>query len=175
MASDPVRFAMRLDDLSSLPAVVTPPGYGIRTYRDGDAAAWCSIMSGQIGQWTVERFYSEVHDKPVFRPDGLFFATHGDTPVASACAWWTEQYGPDIGVLHMVATHPEHRHLGLGRAVSLSVMHFFAQLHMQACVLSTTSQRLSAIKLYFNLGFQPELDTPEIRALWPEIVRALDL
>jgi mycothiol synthase len=133
-------------------------------------------MSGQVGQWTVERFYAEMRDKPVFRPDGLFFAVHDDVPVATACAWWVlKEYGPHVGILHMVATHPEHRHLGLGRAVSLSVMHFFAQLQMQACVLSTTSQRLAAIKLYLSLGFEPELDTPEIQALWPEILHSLAL
>ena len=73
MSSDAVRFAMWLSDLNSLPEITVPPGYTLRTYRDGDAAAWCRIMSGQVGQWTVERFYTDVHDQPVFRPDGLFF------------------------------------------------------------------------------------------------------
>jgi len=174
MSSDAVRFAMWLNDLNSLPAATVPPGYTLRTYGDGDAAAWCRIMTGQVGQWTVERFYTDVHDKPVFRPDGLFFAVCDNTPVATACAWWVpEEYGQDVGILHMVATDPAHRNRGLGRAVSLSVIHFFAELGMRACVLSTTSQRLAAIRMYLSLGFEPELDTPEIRALWPDILRAI--
>ena len=174
MSSDAVRFAMWLSDLNSLPEITVPPGYTLRTYRDGDVAAWCRIMSGQVGQWTVERFYTDVHDQPVFRPDGLFFAVHDDTPVATACAWWIpEKYGADVGILHMVATDPAHRSRGLGRAVSLSVIRFLAAQGMRACVLSTTSQRLAAIRLYLSLGVEPELDTPEIRALWPDILRAI--
>jgi mycothiol synthase len=174
MSTDPVRFAMRLDDLSNLPSIAIAPGYHIRTYREGDAAAWSRIMNGQVGAWDEERFFAKVHDQPVFRADGLFFAVRNETPAATACAWWVpEKYGPDVGVLHMVATDPEHRHMGLGRAVSVSVMHFFAHLGMQACLLSTTTERLPAIRLYLSLGFEPVLDSSEIKAAWSQIERDL--
>lgn len=144
----------------------------MRTYREGDAEAWCQIMSRSMGtEWTVERFFSQVHDKSVFRADGLFFATRDDYPVASACAWWLpEEDGPDIGVVHMVATDPDHRHRGLGRAVSLSVVHFMSRLKMKECVLTTYAARPTAIRLYLSLGFEPVFDSPEAQAIWKQIL-----
>lgn len=170
-------LTMRLGSLAGLAPPSPPPGYALRTYRDGDAAAWCEIMEGAIDRgWTPERFYKEMVAPEPFDREGLFFATHGGRPVATACAWrLPDRYGPDTGVLHMVAVHPAHRGRRLGRCVSLAVLHYFRAHGLHDAVLHTDDSRLPAIKTYLGLGFQPVLASPETRAAWERVTRLLGL
>ncbi len=170
-------FRMRRTDLDHLPPVEVPPGYNLRTYRPGDEVAWCAMMEGQIGHgWTTDRFFREVRDQPVFRPDGLYFAEWEGEPVSTACAWWLpDRFGTETGVLHMVATHPAHRGRGLARAVSLAVLHFFRQVGVQRCILHTDENRLYAVRLYLALGFRPDLDSPAASASWGRALEHLGL
>lgn len=161
-------FRMRRPDLNNLPEVTLPPGYSLRTFQPGDEAAWCALMEGQIGHgWTLEKFQKEMVDPPQFDPAGLFFVTYGGEPVASACAWRVEErYGPDTGVLHMVAVRPDHRGKRLGEAVSIAVLHFFRAKGYRDAVLNTDENRIPAVKTYLKLGFKPDLDNDKARAGW---------
>lgn len=176
MSAPGLEFRMRLRDLTQLPPITLPTGYAIRTYQEGDAPAWCDIMNGQIGTgWTVERFQEKMLHVPVFRPEGLFFAVKDDVPVASACAWWLpERYGTDTGVLHMVAVHPDQHGQGLGKAISLAVIHYFNRIAMKDCILFTYTNRIPAIRLYLGLGFKPELETVETQAAWLDVLTILN-
>src|SRR5690606_540143 len=108
-------FLMIRPDLEGLPPIEVPEGYALRTYRKGDEAAWCAMMEGQIGEgWTLEKWRQEMEEKPQFDPDGLFFIVAGDEPVATACAWCLpDKYGPQTGILHMVAARPDHQGKGM--------------------------------------------------------------
>jgi mycothiol synthase len=146
--------------LEDLPELAVPVGYGLRTFRPGDERAWGDIMAteGGIGrEWSVERVRERIVERPQFEAEGLFFATSdadGGRPVASACAWRTEEEG-DMGNVHMVCALPSHRGRGLGRLVTLAVLHRLRERGFRSAELTTDDFRLAAIKSYLGLGFVP--------------------
>ena len=161
--------------LDDLPDPLVPEGYHLRTYRPGDERAWGEIMESEGGigrEWTVEKVRERLVSQPQFEAPGLFFAT-SDTesgrPVASACAWrggvggeeaadrragQREEAG-DTGTVHMVCAMPSHRGRGLGRLVTLAVLHYMRRRGFASADLATDDFRLAAIKSYLGLGFVP--------------------
>ncbi|MCS6861176.1 MAG: GNAT family N-acetyltransferase [Abditibacteriales bacterium] len=147
---------MRRSNLENLPDVVPPDGYALRTYQPGDEAAWGRIMDTGIGQdWTVEKVRKELIERPQFAAEGLFFATYQGEPVGSACAWRASAEEKHTGIVHMVCVLPEHRGKRLGYVLTLQVLHWFREQGFAEAVLSTDDWRLSAIKAYLDLGFEP--------------------
>lgn len=166
-------FLMIRPDLEGLPPIEVPEGYALRTYRKGDEAAWCAMMEGQIGEgWTLEKWRQEMEEKPQFDPDGLFFIVAGDESVATACAWCLpDKYGPQTGILHMVAARPDHQGKGLGRVVSLAVLHYFREKGYRDAALHTGENRPAAVRTYLSLGFRPKFRSDEEKEGWERLMR----
>ena len=161
---------MRRPDLEGLPAVQAPEGYAFRTYEPGDEVHWCRIMEGSIGQgWTVERCRESLTDTPQFDPEGLFFATHQGAPIGSACAWKDSPEEKRAGVVHMVAVLKQHRGRRLGYWLSLLALHHLHQRGFTEAYLLTDDWRLSAIKAYLDLGFQPVWVDDSHRQRWEAV------
>jgi mycothiol synthase len=168
--------------LDGLPDPVVPSGYRLRTFRAGDEQAWGEIMAteGGIGrEWSVEKVRERIVERPQFDPAGLFFATSDtddDRPVASACAWWREE--GDMGNVHMVCAVPSHRGRGLGRLVTVAVLHRLRERGFRSADLTTDDFRLAAIKSYLGMGFVPVYRTDPDRlddheARWSAVFAAL--
>ena len=156
-----LQLLMQRPHLNDLPELPVPAGYRLRTYRTGDERAWGEIMAatGGIGrEWTVERVRERMIDQPQFEPEGMFFATcdaEGGRPVASATAWRHPAEQRVLGNVHMVCALEAHRGRGLGRLVTLAVLHYLRGRGFQMADLSTDDWRLAAIKSYLGLGFVP--------------------
>jgi len=170
--------------LDALPGLALPAGYRLRTFRPGDERAWGAIMeaTGGIGtDWTVEKVRERLVTREQFEPDGLFFATCdalAGLPVASACAWRVLPPESAVGTVHMVCALDGHRGRGLGRLVTLAVLHRLRARGFRMADLSTDDFRLAAIKSYLGLGFVPVylpddqgLDDHEAR--WSAVFAAL--
>jgi mycothiol synthase len=150
------QLRMKRPNLENLPAVVMPDGYELRTYQPGDEAAWGRIMDTGIGKdWTVEKVWKELIERPQFEPDGLFFATYQGEPVGSTCAWRASAEEKHTGIVHMVCVLPEHRGHRLGYWLTLRVLHWFRERGFVESELSTDDWRLSAVKAYLDLDFEP--------------------
>ena len=169
-----------LDGLPPLvPAIgALPEGYGFRTYRAGDEAAWAEIMNtGEMNEWDAARAREKLTGLPYpqFDPEGLFFITSGrdERPVGSACAWLTDPGERETGTLHMVCVLPEHRGRRLSYPLCLAVLHRFRERGLRRARLNTGDWRLGAVKVYLELEFQPLIERPEQPAQWEEIARAL--
>jgi mycothiol synthase len=151
--------------LNDLPELVVPAGYRLRTYRPGDERAWGEIMEapGGIGRdWTVEEVREHMIERPQFEPHGMFFATcdaESGRPVASATAWRITVEQRVLGSVHMVCALDAHRGRGLGRLVTLAVLHYLRDRGFQMAELFTDDWRLAAIKSYLGLGFVPTYRT----------------
>ncbi|MGH2353176.1 MAG: GNAT family N-acetyltransferase [Chloroflexota bacterium] len=163
-ADRPRRRQLRMwrPHLDGLPDLVVPAGYGLHTFRPGDERAWGQIMEteGGIGrEWSVAKVRERIMDRPQFEATGLFFATcdaESGRPVASACAWRKEEADEGaMGNVHMVCALPSHRGLGLGRLVTLAVLHNLRERGFRSADLTTDDFRLAAIKSYLGLGFVP--------------------
>lgn len=164
------QLRMRRPNLEGLPEVQTPEGYSYRTYQPGDEAHWCRIMEGSIWEgWTVEKSRNFMFDLPQFNPEALFFATHEGSPVGSACAWTESPEERQIGSVHMVAVLKEHRGRRLGYWLSLLTLHHLRERGFREAYLLTDDWRLSAIKAYLDLGFEPVLVESSQRQRWQAV------
>ena len=150
--------------LRDLPPLFLPDGFVIRTWRDGDEAAWGAIMDppGAIpvtGGWTIEAVRARHVRHPSFRPEWTFFAVDATdpqaTPLASATAWREIDAQPGHGAIHMVAALPEWRGKGLGRAVTLAALYALDARGDVVATLKTDDWRVAAIRTYLGLGFLP--------------------
>lgn len=160
--------------LDDLPEMVIPEGYTLRTYQPGDEAAWCEIMDTGVGSnWTVEECRAQITDQDIFLPDGLFFITCNEEPVASACVWPNAMYGPTSAQVHMVCAKPSHRGKGLGYLVTLALLHYMRDHGYESTYLSTDDFRIPAIKAYLRLGFEPAYIEESHRLRWGAIFSEL--
>ena len=164
-------------NLENLPELKLPPGYGMRTYRDGDEAHWAHIISDSFGgrERTAQDTRNEITGRDVFIPDGFYFATHQGTPVGTACAWRESVDEKDVGYVHMVGVVAEHTGHKLGKWVSLAVLIYFRDNGFKCSMLDTDDFRVPAVKTYLNLGFIPvyvEEGQPE---RWQKIFEKLGL
>jgi mycothiol synthase len=168
---------MHRPDLDDLPPLEVPDGYELRTYRPGDEAIWGTIMDVCLpmvrSQWRPEIVREKLTSLPQFDPEGLFFATWRGIPVGTATAWLGRPEEQEIGCVHMVGVLPDHRGRRLGYVVSLATLHRFRERGLRAAMLDTDDFRLSAIRAYLDLGFQPEQRHPSHPERWAVVLAAL--
>lgn len=157
-------------ELDHLPGIGVPAGYELRTWRPGDEAAWCEVMNTGIGtDWTAEKCRRELTEREPFLPDGCFFVTKSGEAVATACAYDVQPEGLNAAQVHMVCAKPAHRGLGLGRLVTLAVLHYMRAHEYAAAFLGTDDFRVPAIKTYLGLGFIPDYIEDSHRKRWSAI------
>ena len=164
-------------NLEDLPELQLPSGYGMRTYREGDEVHWAHIISDSFGgrKRTAQDTRNEITGRDVFIPEGLYFATHQDIPVGTACAWRQSVNETEVGYVHMVGVVTEHTGYKLGKWVSLAVLTYFRDNGFKCSMLDTDDFRVPAVKTYLNLGFIPvyvEEGQPE---RWQKIFETLGL
>ena len=164
-------------NLKDLPKLELPLGYQLRTYHEGDETHWANIISDSFGgrARTAQDTQNEITNRDVFVPDGLFFITHQDVPIATACAWRQSVDETDVGYVHMVGVVGEHTGKKLGKWVSLAVLFYFKGNGFTCSMLDTDDFRIPAIKTYLNLGFIPVYVDNTQAKRWQDIFKTLKL
>lgn len=159
--------------LQDLPEVQLEAGYTLRHFEQGDAPGWNVLISKTFkspydfdGTILADRFY---------HPERVLFVEHNGELVATACAWRSEAWGKNTGVLHMVGASPEHRGHQLGYQISLAALHQLVREGIHHAVLQTDDDRLPAIVTYLKLGFQPYLIDSNQAERWRDIYECLGL
>ena len=161
------QLRMRRPNLENLPPVKPPEDYGIRHYQPGDEIHWGKIIDASFGGKRTEGdVRREITERPVFTPEGLFFATYQGQPVGTACSWKGSPDETKTGYVHMVGVMPEHQGHGLGYLVSLATLHFLKEHGFQEAMLDTDDQRIPALITYLRLGFEPVLRDDGQRHRW---------
>ncbi len=135
-----------------------PEGFSLRTWRDGDEAAWTEIKRAvfedntPLGYW--QNVFGNRHD---FDPQGWYFCLEGDKPVGISAAVLTRYSGSGkvMGCcIEWVGTLPEYRGLGLGRALVTACVNYAYRFRPKPFVLVTQPFRKHAVRLYESLGFR---------------------
>jgi len=154
-----------LDDLEPL---VPPDGFRLRTVRPGESAArsaahraaWSDLGPSRVTAGS----YAEVMDTWPYRfeLDWVAEAEDGEL-VASALGWLDER--AKVGLLEPVGSAPRVRRRGLGRAVSLAVLHALRDAGATAAVVCPRGDDAYPVPglLYRGLGFRPGARTVTYR------------
>jgi ribosomal protein S18 acetylase RimI-like enzyme len=110
--------------------------------RGGDYTA---RVRDEIGQGHAMVHVAENHSRVV----GYVFA--GVEPAS-----WKE-LRHDAGYIHDVMVDDQHRHLGIGRALVASAIHWFAARGVTRVMLWTAPANTDAQRLFRSIGFRPTM------------------
>jgi mycothiol synthase len=159
--------------LEGLPTVRLPEGHRLETAREGFEPTWARVVNAAFlnEKWTGEDCREQFSSRERFDPEGMFFAvTPEGEPVATAFAWLDTPEERECGRVHWVATVPGQQGKGLGRAVTLAVLHYFKEHGFARAFLETQPYRLAAIGLYLSLGLQPTPKDAEHEECWRQVL-----
>ncbi len=151
-----------------MPEPAVPPGYELRGFRFGDEDSCVeAIKTGEFqSHWDRARFDEFIRGPE--RMEGSRVVVKDGQVVAATFASVSEE-NPDMGVVDYVVCRPEHRGLGLGRAVCTEVVRYLVAKGYEKALLGTDDWRLPAIGLYLSMGFEPRMDREDMPARWERI------
>ena len=171
------RLFMRHPSLAEIPPLPEPPaGYVLRGYQPVDGSGLAALLTRAFGEaWDEARVRRDLAETPDV--EQIYLIAYHDKLVATASARLLPDEYPGSGYVHWVGADPAHQGKGLGRLVSLRLLHHFRAAGLRDAVLETNGFRLPAVRTYLRLGFVPERhygDADEQRRwsrLLPQIVR----
>ncbi len=160
--------------MQHIPEYELKNGYGIRTYREGDAIAWIKACSDGLdtGSWTEEDFNKNMLAMEGIFPEGIFFIVDPAGNIAGTATGIVKPE-PEPGILHMVCIRPEYRGKGLARPLNAAVLNYLVSKGCKSITLSTDDFRIPAIKVYLSLGFRPILYDEDMSGRWSSILKKL--
>lgn len=130
-------------------------GFEIKTFKEfPNKAMWLEMVSGSLGEWDEKSAEVFFFGDRAFDPEMCLFLMKDCTVVGTASGQTQKNSGKVTGILHMVSVLPEYRGLGLGRQITLAVLHKLRKRFPDAnIILKTDSWRLPAINTYKEIGF----------------------
>jgi mycothiol synthase len=148
-------------DMADLPNVVVPDGYAIRVPEEGELPAVFEVMVTAFGEhWgeydAGDQRFDDWAGDPRFRRDLVVVVWQGEAPVA--CLSNFLEPAPDgtiRGYLESLATHPDHRRRGLGRAAMAESLRRLRAVGAASAWLGVDMEnRNQALTLYEACGFR---------------------
>ena len=168
MTEPMAQLRMGFSRFDGLPQPRVPDGYALRTFRDGDEDGWLSVLgTGGWDTWDRDRLDALLGGGYGVVPrDGIVFATRHGRIVGAAC---TTLHGGELRTaaeIGWVVVDPAHRGRGLARAIVLAMLGLVHERGYRYAFLRTEPFRVPAIRLYLDLGFQPEMVDARHPAWW---------
>jgi GNAT superfamily N-acetyltransferase len=165
------------ENRACFPHFALPPGYSLHWYQPGDEAIWLSIQRAadrlqDIPPDSFARTFGDARDELPQRQ--CFLLSPQGEPIGTATAWFgDERWGREWGKLHWVAIVPGWQGKGLARPLLSCVCGRLRELHPDRAYLRTAAERLVAIRLYLDFGFQPDIANADEAHTWSEIMKRL--
>ena len=168
-----LRMTVPASSVNELSDVPLPDGYALRAYRAGDERSWVGLLNlAGFTTWDLQRIEKYLADAE--RGEGSRVVAKGGAIVSATFASRARWNDRQVGVLDFVASHPEHRRLGLSRAVCTAVLRFMVGAGYPEVILDTDDWRLPAIGMYLSLGFEPVMRREDMPARWDVVMEKLD-
>jgi mycothiol synthase len=168
-----LRMTIAASRVNELPEVVLPDEYTLRAYWAGDEQSWVRLLRlAGFTTWNLQRIDEFLEDPE--RGDGSRVVAKGGAIVSATFASRADWNDQQVGVLDFVASHPDHRRLGLSRAVCTAVLDFLVTAGYPEVILDTDDWRLPAIGMYLSLGFEPVMRREDMPARWKAVMEQLD-
>jgi GNAT superfamily N-acetyltransferase len=158
-ASDPDApwFALLLRGLEDLPEPSLPAGYALRTVEGGDVECRVAVHRAvfEPSRVTVESYRNVIGAWP-YRGDLDCVVEAADGSFGAFALAWLDAENR-VGALEPVGTHPTHRRLGLGRAVSLFALARLRKAGATHAVVQCRGDEGYPVpkRLYESVGLRP--------------------
>lgn len=167
------QLVMFRKELLELPVIKTPQGFNVRTFIPGEAPEWEKIIKASFN--CECNFEKDIEANENFKPEAVCFVCDGNTPVATATAWYRGDFEPSVGYLHMVGLMPNYAGKGLGLIASLAALYKMREDGRKSAVLNTDDFRIPAIKTYLKLGFLPKFTHESHAKRWESILTQIGI
>lgn len=139
-----------------------PVGYRLAPFRPEDAAQVVAVNAvafadhPEQGRLTVREFV-DLTRQPWFSADGLLLAWQGEE---LAGFHWTKRHDVADGEVYVLAVHPAHGGVGLGRALLESGLAHLERIGCSRVFLYVEADRERVVRLYRSASFeQVNVDT----------------
>jgi len=153
-----------------------PEGYTARTFVDckKDIDTWVSICkNGILSENADEMDYkARMLDHPNFKTDDIILIEKGGMGLATITAI---VHADGQGYIHMVASKPECRGLGIGNAMNYLAMKKLYDAGCESAVLTTDEFRVPAVRSYLRAGFFPVEYDEGMPERWEKLLRELNI
>lgn len=170
-------IAMIRGNLMNIPQFDLPDGISMRWYEEGDAGLWVEIQSQAEQRLTISNdlYVKEFGTDPSLLEHRQCFLLNKDgRGIGTGTAWFNHNYnGAYYGRIHWVAIIPEMQGKGLSKALLTIVCNRLHSLGHARAYLTTSTERVAAIRLYHQFGFVPEIRNARDRAIWAELEEKL--
>lgn len=124
-----------------------------------DVPAIARVLTAAFGEaWSEEKVRAELLEHPGV-PNTFVACVDGQ--VVGTASYQLKEEFPEAGWVHWVAADPAFLGQGLGRGVTLAVLHAARADGKTSAGLDTQDYRLPAIRTYRGLGFEAELESGE--------------
>ena len=138
--------------------VELPEGFSIETYRPGYEKDWARLECA-IGDFDstmeAEQYFIESYLQDSEKLSRILFALDSNNAVVGSCIAWQDKRGSDtVSSLHWLVVDKQYQRIGLGRALSVSVMNIYARQSAFPVYIHTQPWSWKAILLYHSLGFK---------------------
>lgn len=162
------RMEIQLDE-GPLPTAVLPGGYVWREWDDADVERHAmtkfrsfrdeldaEVFSCLGDYYGCLRLMNEIARQETFLGPAtwLICQNSADHPPEDCGTIQGMAISEQLGSIQNIGVVPEHRGLGLGRALVLKSLEGFQMARIKRVVLEVTANNVAAVQLYRNLGFR---------------------
>ena len=165
-----------LADNLKMRSVKIPSEFLLRNYKDDDANDVLSVFSlSGFNGWNKDKLNREIKG---YVDNGFFVVVDKITQkVVSTAAARKSTPGSEhckAGSIAWVCTHPEYRGKGLGYVTVFAAVSRLLGDGYNEVFVNTDDKRLSAIKIFLKLGFEPLMYKNSMPARWRLIREKID-
>jgi mycothiol synthase len=169
----PIAVAMRRPTLRRLPAMPTLPApLIVRRARVEEAGPLAALLGRAYPSetWDAAGTAHELFGDATVRATLVVAA---ERRLVATASLQVRADAPACGRLRWVATAQDRRREGLARALVIGVLAIAEQAGCREAHLRTETDRLAAIALYLQLGFEPLVRSDPERGAWEHVIRLL--
>lgn len=153
-----VLYVLTEQTLRDRPPPVVAPGFVIRSPEGPhEAGAISDVHAAGFGSTWTEEAYRKVMASPGYDPQRELLAVAPDGRFAGFCVIWFDQVN-GIGLFEPVATHPDFRRMGVGRALLAEGMARMRDAGMTRAIVTHEAGNPAAAALYAQAGFRAAED-----------------
>ncbi len=137
---------------------VIPDGWRIRPFDAADAEGVVATNAAAFahhpeqGKLTLEEFH-DLTRQPWFSREGLLVTTPVNDGDDVGGFHWTKRHDERVGEVYVLAVHPEHSGLGLGRALLAAGLAHLSQIGCTEVILFVEASEERVVEMYRSASF----------------------